>query len=715
MVPFESDGVTSQLATEMVSGNLFQVLGFRAAHGRLIEPADASAPGQGAVVVLSERLWRRAYGADPRIIGQSIRLSGASYTVIGVAPADYPGRLRGIVTDLFAPVTMINQLDRSSTDQLTDRGTQGTFVTVRLKPEVGLQQAQVELDRLAADLRERREGQWQLGARFVLVPRNDVIVFPPLDRVLRPLTAMLFVVVALVLVIACANLAGFLLARAVDRRKEIAVRLALGATRRQLVPQLLVETVLLSLAGGALGLVLGQAALRGVLSSTLPFPLPISLALSIDGRVLGFSLLISLAAGVVFGLAPALQSTRLDLASVIRDETGGGGRSKGTIRGLLVGGQVAVSMVLMIVAGLFVRSLDTVRKVDPGFGRHPAAVTWFGYPGDRGGAAGRAMLDRLRERLAELPEIRGIGLAGNIHLNTLSTQSIDVIVDGVEPPPGQPFHLIDRAGIDTGFIAAFGLTLTGGRNFTARDADSVTRVAIVNQAFAEKFWPGRQAVGRRFRTGGGREIEVVGVVNTAKIRSLAEDPRPFVYLPLWNADGTVWLVARTDGDPERVAATVERAMRRIDPEVYTVQSRSLQRHIEVMSLPLRMGATALMGFSLLALLMACVGLYGAVSYAVSQRSREVGIRLSLGAGQRSVIRLLLWGGLRVVVVGAVIGLALAVVAGRFLEGMLFGVRALDPMTLGIVPLLLVAVATLAAYLPARRAGRVSPIDALKAD
>lgn len=727
MVPYEIGGAVTRLAAELVSPNYFQVLGLRAVRGRMIAPEDAPAPGQGAVVVLSDRFWRQAFGADPAVLGTSLRANGAGYTIIGVAPPEYPGRIRGIPTDLYFPVTMLNQIDRSSYDQLASRNDQGTFVKARLKPGASLQQAQVELDRLAVDLKSRRLGQWQLGAKFRLIPSEDVIVFPPLDRILKPLAGMLVIVVALVLVVACANLAGFLLARAVDRRKEIAVRLALGATRRQLISQLLVETVLLAMGGGALGLVLGRTALRLVLASELPFPMPIFLDLTIDVRVLAFSLLVSVLAGVVFGLVPALQATRLDLASIIRDEATGGGRSKWAARNLLVGGQVAVSMVLMVVAGLFVRSLDSARRVDPGFGRHPAALLWVGYPGDRGAAVSQTMLDRLSRRIAELPGIRAVGFASNVHLNSLGTQGFDVVVDGVEPPPGQQFHLVDRAAIDTGFVAAAGLTLTAGRNFTARDADSVARVAIVNEAFVQRFWPGRDGVGARFRGFGGRErdgadggfgeieIEVVGVVNTAKIRSLAEDPRPFVYLPLWDAGGAFWIVGRTDGDPERAAAAIQHSLRDIDPDVYAIQSRSLQSHIEVMSLPLKMGAAALMGFSTLALLLACVGLYGAVNYAVSQRSREVGIRLSLGADRGSVIGLLLWGGLRLVVIGAVVGLALAVIAGRLLEGMLFGVRALDPVTLAMVPLLLVAVSALAAYLPARRAGRVSPIAALKAD
>jgi predicted permease len=713
LVPFEVDGTINRLAIELVSGNYFEVLGIRPRAGRLIGPADATAPGQSPVVVLGERLWRRLFASDPGMVGRTIRLNGSSYTVIGIAPIDYPGRLRGVMTDLYAPITVINQIESSINDQLTDRNTQGTLVVGRLAPGATMAQARVELDRIATDLRNRREGMWELGASPVLIPSNDVIIYPPLDRLLKPLGAMLLLVVALVLVIACANLASFLLARAVDRRKEIAVRLALGATRGQLVSQLLVETVLLALIGGALGLWLGRFALSALLASELPFPVPITLQLAIDGRVLAFSVAISVAAGVVFGLLPALQSTRLDLASVIRDEATGGGRKKWSVRNALIGGQVAISLILMVVAGLLIRSLEAIRRVDPGFGRQPAALAWVGFR-NTGTTEDRAVVERVRQLAAAVPGIRRVGLTGNIHLNTLGSQGIAVNVDGIEPPEGRPFFEVDRAAVDTGFFAAMGLTLRAGRLFTSTDEDSLPRVAVVNEAFANQFWPGLDAVGRRFRVTGGREVEIAGVVNTAKIRSLAEEPRPVVYLPMWVADGTVWVIGETADDAERVAGALSRAIG-ADDRLFLMQARSLQSHIEVMSLPLRMGAAALIAFSALALLLACVGLYGAVGYAVAQRSREVGIRLSLGADRWSVVRLLLWGGLRVALVGMVVGLPLAIGAGRAFEGVLFGVRGFDPATLVLVPALLVAVSTLAAYLPARRAGRLSPVSVLRGD
>lgn len=718
MVPYDTDGRIGKYSVELVSGDYFETLGLRPLRGRLFGPADAPAPGQGAVVVVSERFWRRALGADPAVVGRSIRLNGASYEVVGVLGGEYPGRLRALPSDLYVPVMMVDQIDGTAGEsQLLDEGTNGTFVTGRLRPGATLAQATVELERLAAELKARRAHMWQGDASILVLPKADVIIYPPVDRYLAPVAGMLMLVVGLVLVIACANLAGFLLARAVDRRKEIAVRLALGATRGRLVSQLLVETVLLALVGGVLGVLLGRAALRAVLASDIPLPIPIDLALAIDWRVIGFSILVSMVAGLFFGLLPALQATRLELASTIRDESAGGGRRKALLRQLLVGGQVAVAMVLLVVAGLFVRSLDVARRVDPGFGARPAALLWVSRPVTDSNAT--AVRDRMIERFAALPGVEQVGMISNIHLNTLGDQSREIVVPGIDPPPGRTSHVVDRAAVDSGFLAAAGLRLVAGRNLRPEDgaapggAGRATPV-LVNEAFVARFFPAREALGQRFRSGE-TEFEVVGVTSTARIHSLAEDPTPFIYEPFAGWNGVAWVVARTTGDPERLAAEMQRLLPEIDSRLFAMQAGSLGRHLAAMSYPLRMGATALMAFALVALLMACIGLYGAVAYAVAQRTREVGIRLSLGAGRGAVIRLLLGGGIRLVVGGLVVGSLGALAVGRMLEGLLFGVRGVDPLTLAVVSLVLVLVAATAAWVPARRAGRIEPVIALKSD
>jgi putative ABC transport system permease protein len=714
IVSTEQDGRPERLIAELLSPGFFGVLGIRPAVGRLFDSTDAPAIGSGSIAVLSNAYWRRAYGGRADVVGKTIRLGGKPYQIVGVTPAEYGGTIRGVTASVFLPVTMASEVNNEP-DFFTNRSNQGTFATARLEPGVGLAQARVAIDRVVTDLRERWPAEWDQTRTVSMLPDREVIVWPPIDRILVPAAWMLMVVVGLVLVVACANLAAFLLARAVDRRKEIAVRLALGATRGQLMTQLLVETVLLALGGGLAGVLLGRAALRLVLAADLPLPVPLTLDLTLDWRVLTFSVGMSIAAGIFFGLAPAIQSTRLELASVIRDETTGGGRRKGRLRSVLLGGQVAVAVVLLIAAGLFVRSLDAARQVDPGFGHAPTVTVWLGLPNTRTSIEALGDFDRIRARVGEIPGIEAVGMMSNIHLNVMASSATTIQVDGVEPPRGQQGHQVDHAVVDTGFFSAMGLELRAGRGFRIGDSSSRAPVAIVNEAFARKFWPGREPIGQRFRRLDGREVEVVGLVNTVKIRSLDEEPRPFIYEPI-TADGAsvYWLIARARQDAEGAQAQVLAAIRRESPQAFVIDAQTMARHISLMSLPFRLAATALACFAGLAMVMASVGLYGTVSYAVAQRSREVGIRLSLGADRRSVIRLLLWGGLRLVLVGVGSGLAVAALAARLLQGLLFGVRAVDPVTFVVVPIVLVAVAGLAAWVPARRAGAVDPLRALKA-
>ena len=709
------DGI-DQLVTELVTGNYFGMLGLEPEVGRLIDTSDARAPGQGTVAVLSDRYWRQAFGADRGVVGREIRLANDSYTIVGVTPRDFTGSLPGLSPDVYLPITMMVHIDPDRSDPFENRGNHFMFAKARLRPGASLAQAKAAVGAVVQSLKDAHLGDWRGDDAVEMVPASEVIIYPPIDRVLRPIAILMMVVVGLVLVIACANLAGFLLARAVDRRKEVAVRLALGATRGQLIAQLMVETVLLAMIGGAAGLVLGRLALKAVLAADLPMPIPITLDLALDWRVLGFSMLVSVLAGLLFGLAPALQSTRLDLAAIIRDESTGGGRSKSALRSVLVASQVAVSVILLVAAGLFVRSLDVARKVDPGFGGQPAGLVWLTIPG-ADSAAKRATLERIERRMADLPGVVSVGASENVHLNTLNQMSSSIVVDGMEPPPGRDGFDVDRAAVDSGFIGAMGLSLVRGRNLRSTDDGNAPRVALVNQAFADRFWPNQDPIGRRFRdAGSGLELEVVGLVKTAKIKSLAEAPTPFVYTSLGQKDAsTIWVLARTRGDAGTVLTPMVRAVREVAPDVMVIQQRTMARHLQIMSLPLQLGASALGAFALLALVMASIGLYGTVSYSVAQRSREVGIRLSLGADRGMVVRLLLWSGFRLVLAGAVVGVLVTFALSRLLEGLLFGVGAADPLTFLAVPAILMAVALVATWLPARRAGQVDPVRALRAD
>jgi predicted permease len=716
-VQTDTDDGVELLPGELVSGNFFPLLGVRAAVGRTLLPEDHTSPGGHPVVMLGHAYWQRRYGGDPGVVGEDIRLNGRSYTVVGVAPEAYTGSLRGIMPDIYASYMMVAQLNPSDYSEIESRGSQSLFLKGRLRPGVGLVQAQGWGDRLAANFREQYPGNWMADNEITLVATADVIMNPMVDRYIVPAAGLMMVVVGLVLLIACANLASFLLAQAADRKKEIAVRLALGAKRRRLIGQLLTESTLLAGVGGLAGVGVAALMLRALVKADLPLPFPIALDLSMDVPVLAFGLAVTLGAGLLFGLVPALQATNADVAPTLKDEGAGGGRPRRvTLRSALVVTQVAVSLVLLVGAGLFLRSLQARVAVDPGFGYEPAAVVSLQTPPDLyEEEETRVFMRSLQEQVLELPGIGAVGLTSDLHLSSMNNQNMGIVADGVEPPPGQDFHLIEWAGVTPGFFDAAGIPIIQGRNFDQADVPDAEQVAIVSAAMAARFWPGQDPVGRTLRRGEA-DYTVVGVAGDAKVRSLGESPRPFIYRPYDQAfSSAMTLVATTRGDAQKAMLDVLALARRLEPELMVFETKTMERHLGVMLLPHRLSALIVSSFGVLALLLASIGLYGVVSYAVSTRSREVGIRMALGADPGSVVSMLTRGGLKLVLVGAVVGLALAFVSARLLGSLLYGVDANDPVAFGAVPALLGGVAFLAAWIPARRASVVNPVRALKAD
>jgi putative ABC transport system permease protein len=714
-VDSDDDGV-EVVPAEAISGSYFPMTGVRPHLGRLISEEDQVARGAHRVAVLGYGYWQRRFGGDPGVVGQEIRVAGRPYTVIGVVPRDYVGQIRGFTPSVYVPILQHEELVPGSRT-LDARGDHGFFSKARLQPGVSMAEAQAVLDRFAASFKQDYPDEWLPDAHFTLVPTADVIVNPMIDRVVLPAVGMLLVVVGLVLLIACANLASFLLARATDRRKEVAVRLALGAPRRALVGQLLTETMILSLLGGAFGVVIAQWSLRTLMAADLPLPFPIELDVGLDARVLGFTLLVSIGAGLLFGLAPALQGTNPAVASTLRDESAGGGKGRGAAlrRGLVVA-QVSVCVVLLTGAGLFLRSLNASRGIDPGFGASPAGLMDVTLPSSRQGDDEiRVFYRELRDRIAAQPGVQAVGMTDNLHLNQLNTRQTRIDVDGVEPPPGQDFHLVDHAEIDEGFLDAVGIRLLEGRNFEVTDAPGSAPVVMVNQEFSRRFFPDGGAVGRTVRVDG-EERTVVGVVSTAKIRNLGEEPRAFVYGNLdQEITNSVTIAARATGDDGALSLAMVEAARALEPEIMISKSYTMERHLEVVLLARRLGALVVSGFAVLALILACIGLYGVVSYAVARRAREVGIRLSLGANAGEVVWMLTGEGMRLVLLGGLVGLVISALAAQLLSRLLYGVTALDPATFVGVPFLLVAVAFAAAWIPARRASRVDPVTALRAD
>jgi putative ABC transport system permease protein len=713
----DTDNGVEPLLAEAVTGNYFDLLGIEAGAGRLISAEDHMARGAHPVFVMSHSYWQTRYGGDPGIIGTEVRLSGRPYTVIGVAPESFKGSLRGLEPAIFIPILMVDEAQGSATNTMEARGNQSFFGKARLRPGATMVQAEAVADRLTARLRAEYPRFWGPDKRFVLVPTADVIMNPMIDRFIVPAAGMIMAVVGMVLLIACANLASFLLARAADRRKEIAIRLAMGARRRTLIGQLLTETILLSTIGGMAGVFVAVQALNALVAADLPLPLPITLDLSVDRTVLAFSVLLSVAAGVLFGLAPALQSTNPDVAPTLRDESAGGGRARGAaLRNMLVVGQVAVSVVLLVGAGLFLRSLDASRNIDPGFGVGPTGILQFTLPADRySDEEANVYLASLTERVASLPGVEAAGLIDNLHMSQLNTQSVRVQIDGVDPPPGTDFHTLDYAVIDDHYLATMGIPVMAGRGFSSIDRADTDEVVLVNEEFGRRFFPGEDPVGRTIVLNDD-PVRIVGVTADHKVRRLGETPRAFIYENVrQNATNFVFLVARTTGDAERLALDMMREARALDPEIMVVKTLTLRRHLATMLLGRELGALVVGGFAVLALLLASIGLYGVVSYAVARRAKEVGIRLSLGADPASIIKMLTVSGMKLVAVGGVLGLVIAAAGSQLLSRLLFGVTALDPLTFVAVPVVLGAVALLASWVPARRVTRIDPVGALRAE
>jgi putative ABC transport system permease protein len=614
---------------------------------------------------------------------------------------------------------MVNDLVPAQIDQLEARTWHSYFGRARLKPGATLAQAEAALERVSADIRAQYPTEWEPGRGFVMVPTADVIMHPAVDRILAPAVGLLMGVVGLVLLIACANLASFLLARATDRRKEIAVRLAMGAGRVTLVRQLITETVILSLMGGLAGLGVALGARTWLLNADLPLPLPITMELALDTRVLLFTLGVSLAAGLLFGLVPAAQATNPALASTLRDEgTGGGARKRLTLRNVLVVGQVAASLVLLVGAGLFVRSLQATQSVDPGFAYEPTAMMSIGLPSTRyTPEEGQAFVQTLLDRAREIPGVTNVGVISRLHLDPLNTTTTGLNVDGHEPPPGRSSFSVDQAAIVPATLDALGIELLQGRDFDVTDTGDGFRVAIVNQVMADQFWPEGDAVGRVFLDGDEmEEVVIVGVARTAKVRSLGESPRPQVYWPLTqDYRSFLTVLAKTTGDAQSAALQLFAVARDLDPEAMAFDYKTLERHLAMRLLPAKLSVWLSGIFASLALALACIGLYGVVSYSVAQKTREVGIRMSLGAESGSVVRMLMKQGLGLVAVGGVVGLLGAALFAKLLSSFLFGVDTIDPLTFTVVPVALAGVALLAAYVPARRASRIDPVRALKAE
>ena len=724
--PIDGGGTVRVVMGEVVSGGAFALFGVEPLLGRAILPEDDVALGGHPVVMLSYGYWQRAFGADPNVVGRTLRIGGRDYEIIGVAPAQYRGAFPLLTPAFYVPMAMANEL--MGVDMLGQRDFHSFFVKARLAPGATRVQAEHTASLVAESLTRARPEGWVPGERFSLVPTADVQIYPGVDPLLRAAALLLVVVVGLVLLLACTNLASFLLARALDRGRETAVRRALGATRGALVRQQLVESGLLGLGGAVVGLVLALVLLRALVSIDLPLPygLRLDLNFGIDSTVLFGWRVLALTAGagvltgVVLGLVPAAQGTRADLGSALK--TGSrGSDAPGTLkwRNALVIAQVAMSLVLLVGAGLFLRSWQQMLSVDPGFGRAPTSILALMMPIAR--STPDEVVQRTRrvlERFRALPGVEAAGLVWPLPLEFASSFT-DFTVDGGVPPPGQESYRANRATVDGAFFDAAGVAIVAGRTFNDGDRRDTQPVAVISQAMARRYWPDGDALGRVLRRPDPAEpdLMVVGVASDINVRSLGEAPRDVVYenYAQSNASPIFNFVVRAATDPARITSALIAAVPEIDADLQIVQSTTMAEHLAMSRLPSQLGAFMLSAFAVMAVALAAVGVYGLVRYTVAMRTREVGIRMALGADAAGVARLLATNGLRLVLVGGAIGVAASLVAARFLAALLVGVGTFDPVALTGAPLVLGAAAWLAAYLPARRASRVDPLAALRSE
>jgi putative ABC transport system permease protein len=703
---------------ELVSGNFFDVLGVKPALGRLIAPADAQVEGASPVAVISYRLWQRRFGGDPRIVGESIQLNARSYVVIGVADEQFNGIKIGEPVDIWVPITMWREADpimaSYKVDFLRHRGAQWLELLGRLKPGVTLEQARAEFAVIGERLAQAHP-QIYTNIRARLEP--GLGVDPESRAEMRSFTTIPFAAVGVVLLIACANVAGLLLARNDGRRREISVRLALGASRPRIVRQLLIEGLMLALAGGALGLLFSTWLTAGVhrlLPDSYRF-MSFKLDLGMDWRIFSFSLSIAVVTGLLCALLPALRASKQDLTSALKDGRLAGARGgRVGVRSALVVTQVALSLVLLVAAGLCVRTLRNARAIDTGYevDRVLTARLNLGRQ-NYDQARGQNFYQQLIDRTRALPGVSAVSLARNLPLND-SYYGTRIFPEGGDGRGVQ----INFNYISPRYLETLNIPLRLGRDFFERDNERSPGVAIINETLARSVWPNQNPVGKRFtwvRPDGSKPVtEVIGVTRDTKGRNLFEPTGVFMYLPLMqNYQQEAILHLRTTIEPERLAAAVQREVSALDRNLPLYDIKPLRDHLTATLTPQRLLALLISGFGLLALLLASVGLYGVLAYTVTQRTPELGIRLALGAQRRDVLRLIVAQGVKLALIGVSLGLIASFALTRLLKNLLFGVSATDPLTFIITTLLLIMVALLAALVPARRATKVDPMIALR--
>jgi predicted permease len=732
-----ADNTTDLASGAIVTGNFFDVLGVTAEHGRLLSGSDDVTPGGHPVAVISYDFWQNRFAGRPDIVGRDIRLNGHVFTIVGVAPVGFSGPQLGIVRNLYVPMMMQAVMrppraaysGEQNPDLLKNPNNAWLSVLGRLKPGTGAEQARAELETLATTYVRTANPSAQL-ARITVVPIDQGD--PNQRQRLRSVAWLLGGVVSAVLLIACANIANLLLSRTASRRRELAVRLAIGASRSRLVRQLLTESVLLSFLGGVGGLGLAWAVVQAFQASPPPSgALPLAIDFAIDRRVLLFSVGLSFVTGIVFGLAPALHASRPSLLPALKDasaESDERGR-RFNLKKILVVTEVALSLLLLIAAGLFVRSLQSARALDPGFDAEklvsaPVSINLLRYTR----VQGRDFYRRVVERVERLPGVEAASVA-RVAVLTGGGRVLSLLVEGRQGPDSRGVSegggvvtadptRINANVIGPGFFKTFGIPLVIGRDFSDQDIEGRPFVVIVNETMVKMHFGGDNPIGKRVSFGGrqGPWYEIVGVARDSKYATLGEAALPVAYMPVaQNHETGMTLYARASVPPASLIASIRREIQAIEPNLPVPGVQTMGDTIGTSLYAARMGAWLLGVFGGLALLLAAVGIYGVLSFSISRRTREMGIRLALGAETRDVFLLVIRDGMLLVGLGLVLGLMAGMLAARSLASFLHGVSTWDLLTFAVMTTILTAVALAACVIPARRAMRVNPITALRYD
>jgi predicted permease len=704
----DGPGPAEMVGLQLVSGNFFEVLGVRPLRGRMLGPADDAAPGVAPVAVVSHALWQRRLGGDEDVVGRTVRLNGFPFTVVGVAPEGFQGHFVGFPFEVFVPLAMAAQA--APGDSLTDRDEPWLELVGRLAPEATIAQAQADLDAVAGALaREHGTGSRRVGAQVTPATGIDDELRGPVVSFLAGLQALAL----LVLVVACVNVAGLLLARAAARARDVAVRTALGASRAAIAREAAAETLMLFAVGGAAGVALAHWS-ADLLHTLQPrFPVPLRFDLGVSGRVLAFAAGVTAVAGATFAAFAAVQAGRLGSSSALREGRGGEPRGRARLRASLVVTQVALSMVLLVVAGLFMRSVQNARHVDVGF--DPAGVVTARLDLRllaRGENETRALQDALLERLAALPGAEGAAFASWIPLRSLAPPTELVRAEGAAEDEGLGTPVI---AVSPAYLQVMRIPLREGRAFAVTDGPDSARVVLVSESLARRLWPEGGAVGRAVRHGDVTS-RVVGVVADVKTRRVTETAMPLLYVSLaqeFSPFGRALL--RRQGPPAEAMAALAREVAALDRDLPVMEPMPLREAIAFALFPQRIAGAIASGLGALALLLAATGLYGLVAWSAGRRTREMGVRVALGATRGQVMALVLRHGLGLAAAGVALGAAGAGAAAHALRSLLPGVSAADPLTFAAIAALMASAAAAASFGPARRAARVDPAVALRSE